>query len=252
MDVYQRRRLVALSAIAVVFVIIVLLIRSCGDDDEPATTSAPIAGATGVGGATAQPKTDFIDQADRICLEANTTIDSIETTDEAQVAAEEAQTLAGEIEQLQTLVPPDEDENSLEAFLKAVQKQANALSDQVTALERGDTAAAAELDATIDEAAAKAGRIAKRFGFEACGDPTAVGEASGGEGDGEETTDAAATDSGGVAPATTTPAVPVEPAPTTTPAAPPADTGTQGGVGTEPAAPADSGGTGSSSGGVSP
>ncbi len=47
MDVYQRRRLVALSAVAVVFIVLVLLFRSCGGDEEPAPVT-PLSGATGV------------------------------------------------------------------------------------------------------------------------------------------------------------------------------------------------------------
>ena len=49
MDVYQRRRLVALSAVAVVFIVLVLLFRSCGGDDEAAPVT-PLSGATGTSG----------------------------------------------------------------------------------------------------------------------------------------------------------------------------------------------------------
>ena len=249
MDVYQRRRLVALSAIAAVFVVIVLLIRSCGGDDEE-TPTAPLAGATGLGGATSQSQAGYIDQADAICLEANTLIADIDSAEPLAAAAEEAQAVEGELQQLQTLLPPDEGEEDLDKFLSQLGKLYELLQDQVTATEREDDAAIADLDAEIEEAERKVARAAEDFGFDTCGNPEAVGESTSG---GEETDTDTETDTGGTEatapPATTTPTV------TTPPTTPPADTGTEGGVGTAPP-PADTGtdtgGTDSSSGGVSP
>jgi hypothetical protein len=237
MDVYQRRRLVALSAIAGGFIVIVLLVRSCGDDDEP-TPVEPIAGATGLGGPTALNQEEYIAQADAICLDANTALAEVEQDDLDAAAAEEQQILEGELQQLQTLPPPEEGRDKLDKFLGALDDEATALSDRVTAAERGDPATVADLDATVDEAAARAATAAERFGFEACGDTSVVGETTGEE----------ATDTGGTEPVAPAPVTPEPTAPI-----PPTDTGTGGGVGTEP--PADTGGdTGgtSGSGGISP
>jgi hypothetical protein len=245
MDVYQRRRLVALSAIAGLFIIFVLLIRSCGGDDEE-TPIAPVAGATGTGGATILTQADYIEQADAICLEANTTLANVDETDAAAAATDQSEIVTSELQQLQTLPPPDDGETKLDNFLTALQDLAAAYDDKATAAEREDEAAIAELDASIEEINGEVASAAENFGFEVCGDPSQVGESdtTGGDSDtGTDSTDAstetAPTDTGAVAP-------PVEEAPPITEPAPPADTGVT------PAPPADTGGTDSSSGGVSP
>jgi hypothetical protein len=242
MDVYQRRRLVALSALAGFFILVVLLVRSCGDDEEP-TPVAPLAGATGPGGATALSQADYIDQADSICLDANNALAEVDQSDLEAAAADEQQILEGELQQLQTLPPPEDDRERLDKFLGGLDEQVTALSDRVTAAERGDTAAVADLDATVDAAAVTAAKSARRFGFEVCGDTSAVGESSG---EGEESV------TGGTE--TVVPEATAPPATTTVP--PPTDTATEGGVGTAPPADTgdtgDSGGTASGSGGVSP
>ena len=247
MDVYQRRRLVALSAIAVVFILFVLLIRSCGGDDDE-TTPEPLAGATGTGGVTVLPQADYIAQADPICLEANTTFSEVDESDPVGSDADKSEIIAGELQQLQTLPPPDDGTDKLDKFLSSLETLSEAYQDRSTAAERGDDATVADLTATIDEAVTTAEKAAGNFGFEVCGDLSKVGEAdTGGGGGGGETE--TTTDTGG----TVTPTEPVAPTTTTpVPVAPPTD---EGGVATpEPAAPAppDDGGGDSSSGGVSP
>jgi hypothetical protein len=240
MDVFQRRRLVALSIVAVLFIVLVLLIRGCGGDDEP-TVIAPVAGATGVGGATALTQAGYIDQADAACLEANTSLASVDQADPATAATEEGQILAGELESLQTLPAPEEGADDLDAFLSALQDQVASYGELVTALERGDDTAAAEIQTTIDEAATKAQEAASAFGLDVCGDLSQTGESSGGQ----ETT------TGGAETATET--TPVAPTETTAPpvVAPPADEGGVVPATPAPTAPAD-GGTDSGSGGITP
>src|SRR3954452_21969627 len=151
MDVYQRRRLVALSGIAAVFIIFVLLIKSCGGDDStPATPlgASGLSGASGAAGVLSQ--SDYVDQGDPICLEANTALANVDTSDDAQAASDQADIIAGELQQLQTLPAPDDGTDKLDKFLSSLEKQATAYQDKATAADRGDTAAAAELDATIE------------------------------------------------------------------------------------------------------
>jgi len=246
MDVYQRRRLVALSILAGLFVIVVLLIRSCGGDDEevPAT---PAAGTTGLGGATTLSQAEFVDQADAACLETNTALGSIDDSDPATAATERGQVLAGELDALQTLPPPTEGADELETFLAALQDEVTAYDRYITALERGDDTAAAELQVTIDEAASKAKKAGRRFGFEVCGDTSQVGESSGGD---EESTEEGG-DTTTEAPAETTPVAPVTPepeSPAPAPVTPPVD----GGGATPEPAPAPPTDGGSDSGGVTP
>jgi hypothetical protein len=243
MDVYQRRRLVALSAIAGFFIIVVLLIRSCGGDDST-TTPTPVAGATGAGGATSQSKADYISQADQICLDANTQIAAVDTS-QTDADAQLSQIVSGELQQLQSLTPPDDDTSDLNDYLSALQKQSKAYDQKATAIERGDTATAAQIDDTLDSTASDAADAAQAFGFSVCGDTSKVSHNGGGGGGGGGGSDTTSTDTGGTVtpttPATTTPVTPT-PTPPVTP-----DTGTA-------PAPTDggTGGTGSDSGGVSP
>jgi hypothetical protein len=253
MDVYQRRRLVALSAIAVVFILFVLLIRSCGgDDDETTPTSLGASGASGAGGVTVLSQPDYIAQADPICLDANTSLDGVDESDPIQGDNDKAQIVAGELQQLQSLPPPDDGTDKLDKFLSELQTQSEAYQDRSTAAERGDDATVADLSTTLEESQAAAEKVGGGFGFKVCGDLSKVGEAEpagGGGGGGGDT--AETPDTGG----TVTPTEPVTPTTTTpVPVAPP-DTDTDSGTVTPtPIAPTDggTGDTGGSSGGVSP
>lgn len=259
MDVYQRRRLVALSALAAVFIVFVLLIKSCGGGDD-STTATPL-GATGAGGPTTTSQSDYIGQGDAICLEANTSFANVDQTDPAKAAKEEASIVSGELEQLQSLPQPDDGTTKLGNYLNALEKQAAAYQDRATAAERGDDATVSDLESTIQKAGEEAANSAKNFGFDTCGNPDKVSEStggsggsgSGGSGGTEPTT---STDTGGTVTPTTTVPIPTTPTTTpipTTPTTPPPDTG--GGGATPPSTgggtDTDSGGT-SSSGGVSP
>lgn len=256
MDVYQRRRLVALSALAAIFIVIVLLIRSCGDEEEAPVT--PLAGATGTGGATVLAQREYADQADAICLEANNQLAAVDETDVAQAATDRSEIITGELQQLQTLPPPDDGETKLDSLLGALEELATAYGDQATAAERGDDAAVADLDATIDELNADAAKAAENFGMEVCGDPTQTGDtgdagdteadtAEGDTGDESAVEPTAPTDTETVpAPTEITPEATTTPVPTTEP--PPTDAGGEA----APAPPTDTGEADSSSGGVSP
>jgi hypothetical protein len=258
MDVYQRRRLVALSALAAIFIVIVLLIRSCGGDDEEAPVT-PLAGATGTGGATVLTQNDYADQADAICLEANTSLANVDESDAAQAASDRSEIITGELQQLQTLPPPDDGENKLDNFLGALEELAAAYADQATAAERGDDAAVAELDTTIDELNSTAARAAENFGMSVCGDPTQTGDtetdADTGGGTADETAVEPTAPTEEIAPAPTEivpEAAPTEPAPTEPAPTEPAPTDAGGEAAPGPEGPTDTGGTESGSGGVSP
>jgi hypothetical protein len=246
MDVYQRRRLVALSALAGVFIVAVLLIKSCGGDDET-TTPVPATGTSTP--PTALTQDAYVSQADEICREANTSISEIDTSDTNQAAEDKGTAIASELNSLQTLAPPTDGQDQLDSFLQALQKQVNLYEQRTTAVQRGDDSAISEIDTKIDDAEAEAESAATDFGFDACGNFSETSETAGGGGGGgggttETTTTTSAT--GG----TVTPTIPTTttPVPTTAPpatGAPPTDTGT--------APPATGGDTGTgSSGGVTP
>ena len=257
MDVYQRRRLVALSALAVVFIVFVLLIKSCGGDDDE-TPVSPTAGTTGGSGASVVSQAAYVDQGDAICLEANTSLSQVDQSDPTQAAKDEADIVEGELQQLQSLPQPDDGTTKLGNFLNALEKQAAAYQDRATAVERGDTATADEIEQTIDDAGDEAAKAAENFGFATCGNPDKIDTSSdsgdsGDGGSGDTTTDTGGatptTDTGGVVtPTTTTPVTPTTTPVTPTPeqTAPPV---TDGGGATPPS---DGGTGGTDSGGVSP
>jgi hypothetical protein len=226
-------------------VIIVLLIRGCGDDDESANPLTSTVPTTGAAGAAPLSQQDFVEQGDTVCLQTNTSLAALDGDDAAQDATDRAELLAGELDSLQslTLASGEKGENKLQNFYAALADQVEGYRDLVTATERGDETAIAEITTSIDAAAADAQSAAENFGFDACGDTSQVSESSGGGGGGTDETGgtevpAAPTDTTSVAPTTETPVTP------------PADGG-----GTAPAPPADDGDTGgssSSSGGLTP
>jgi hypothetical protein len=181
MDVYQRRRLVALSALAGVFIIIVLLIKSCGGDDDT-TTPVPATGTSTP--PTALTQDAYVTQADEICRETNTSISQIDTTDTNQAAEDKGTAIASELNSLQTLAPPTDGQDQLDSFLQALQDQVNLYEQRTTAVQRGDDAAVSEIDSKLDTSEAKAESAAADFGFEACGDFSKTSESGGGGGGG--------------------------------------------------------------------
>jgi cell division septation protein DedD len=261
MDVYQRRRLVALSALAVVFIAVVLLIKSCGGDDDE-TPVTPL-GASGAAGTSTITQDEYISQGDAICLDSNTALANVDQSDPTQAAKDEADVVTGELQQLQSLPQPDDGTTKLGNFLNALEKQAAAYQDRATAVERGDDATATDLESTIQKAGDDAANSAENFGFKACGNPDKTGSTSttGGSddtssnGSGGSVATTTPTDTGGTVTPTTTTPIPTTPT-TTVPAAPVPTTPTDTGGGATPTPPADTGGGtdtgGTESGGVSP
>lgn len=263
MDVYARRRLVAgLAAVGALVVIIVAIASAGGDDDGGITPVEEVNG----GGESAGSKSQFIREADAICAEANAAIASLS----AGAAAEDPELLAeqqyeytrSELEQLQTLTPPEGDRAALNRFYAALREQIDVLYKQQLAIQRADDTALADVSTELPAAQAELRAAAADYGFEECGregePPTDADAATGVAPTDVEEEPAAVPES----PVETEPAAPVEvppaevapaPAPTDTDTGatsePPADTG-----GEPPATePSDSGGTTpGESGGVSP
>lgn len=236
MDVYQRRRLVALSAVVGVFVVVVLAVASGGDDG--ATEVSAVTGATGQQGPPTLGKRAYIQRADRICAEANASLQTIDGIDLEQAAQTESRVITDQLQRLRALPPPERDRNLANAYLRALRTQVDALRDRGLALERDDDAALVEIDAALASAEERAQAAAAELGLELCSDPAASG-ASDDELD-------VPVEPAPVEPAPTEPATPVEPAPVDPAPAAPDDGGT-----VDP----DTGGVvpdGGSSGGVSP
>jgi len=230
MDIYMRRRLVALGGLVAFFIIFVLLVKSCGGDDEPAPLTDP-AGATGEGGAVPLTTDDFIAQADEICAPNNSAVGALDP-EAPDAVRQEYQITSEELASLQQL-QVDDDSRVLQQFFTAMEDLVAALRDKQRAVAAGDTAADAEAQLAVDTAEVDARELGSRYGFRECGQFLDAGEQPGGGGQsatGAET--APPTDTGAVAPPTDTGTV-----------APPTDTGTvtpPDDTGTVP--PEDSGG----------
>jgi hypothetical protein len=212
----------------------IVIVACGGDDDEPIvavpTTTAP---------ADQLSKDEFIDEADGVCEEANVAIANLGETSSGNPSAaiaEEREILEGELDQIDSLGAPSEDETTLNDFIDALENVVDTLGKQELAAERDDTTALTELETEEATARTELATAAEEYGFRECG------------GEGEATIDGGAgTDPGTGAPAPVEPApvepAPVEPAPVE-PAPAPAPPPT-GGTGGDP-------GGGGGSGGVSP
>jgi hypothetical protein len=214
-----------------------VIVACGGDDDAPIvpveTTTAPVE---------ALSQDEFISEADAICEEANAAIANLTGTTAAGSSsqiAEEREIVEGQLDQIQDLGAPSQDEATLNDFIDALEQLIDNLDKQELAAQRDDTAALAELEAEESTIRGEVLSAADEYGFKRCGE------------EGEATADTGAgTGAGtGVPAPAPEPAAPVAPAPAPAPAAP------------APAAPAPpSGGTGTGgtgggtggSGGVSP
>jgi peptidoglycan DL-endopeptidase CwlO len=203
-----------------------------GDDDTPITpvptTTAPSDQATS--------KSDFIDEADAVCEEANAAIASLDQTsagDPSTQVSQERDIVDGVIDQIDSLGAPSEDESTLDDFIDALEELSDVLDKQELAAKRDDPAALSELEAEATAVRADLATTAQEYGFKECG---------------QEGTAPTDTDTG--TGAGTAPAVPVEPAPAT-PTTPPA-TPTVPAPAPAPAPAPPSGGTGGDTGGTAP
>lgn len=243
MDIYMRRRLVALGGLVAFFIIFVLLVKSCGGDDDAESVPVPLStGATGGSGAVALSEDDFLLAADEICQTANTAVGALDPAEES-ATQEEASITTDELAQLEAL-DFEEPSATVTRFLSALGDVVAALNDKAKATRQGDVALADEAQLEIDTAEVEARDLGERAGFSECGQFLDAGEAPGGGGGA-----AGGTDTGTAAPpaepvAPTDPAAPVAPTEPEAPVAPAEPTAPPP---TEP--PPDDGGGG---GGITP
>lgn len=224
----RRARLISALALCVGAA---LLLAACGGDDSsevPIIVPTETTSTTTAGGDLT--KDEFIEEADALCAEANTTIGEFVSNGEGFTAsadiADIRAALLADIEDLG--VPTDEDDQaSLDAFLAGLQGQVDAGEKIGLALERSEDTATFETE--LDTAKGEASTAASTYGFTECGSDTAAVDPAAADG--------ATSDTGAVAPAE-----PVTPAPV----AP--DTSSGGSVPDS----GDSGDSGSSGGGVTP
>lgn len=178
MDIYMRRRLVALGGLVAFFIFFVLLVRSCGGDDGEAPLT-PVGGTTGENGATALSESEFISQADQICEAANSAVGALDPTD-PDATRRELQITRQELQQLQSL-EVEQESRLLRQFMQELNNVVEALESKQAAIQRGDTVTEGEAQAELDTAEANARELGERYGFRDCGQFLDAGEAPGGE-----------------------------------------------------------------------
>ncbi len=167
MDVYQRRRLVAVLAIVLVLVLIGVAIAGGGDDED--TPITPVTGASTPGAAAPLSKEEFIDQGDAICEETAAAVANIDAEETKDQAEQELEYTDSQLDQLRSLTPPEEDQATLDDFFASLEELVDALDTEFLAADRDDTTALAEAQTEIDAAKADVLDAAKEYGFEACG-----------------------------------------------------------------------------------
>jgi hypothetical protein len=239
MDVYQRRRLVAVLAIVLVLVLAVVAIAGGGDDEGEPIEAVTGASTPGVG--TPLSKSEFIAEGDQTCDEIATAIANIDTSDAQEAADQELDYTKSLLSQLRSLTPPEEDHATLDQFFSSLEDLVDALKQNSDAIASGDTTAQSEAATEIDQAKSGFLAAAQDYGFKDCGE----------EGEPSPSGTGAPAGTGGTAPVTpvtpsTTPAVTPTTTPSTTP--PSGGTGTGGGTG----GGGGGGGGGGSSGGIGP
>jgi hypothetical protein len=217
----------------------ILVASGCGSSDSAPVTG--VSGASGANGSTALTKAGFVKQADAICAEANSAIDSLSvgatTGDESLQASQELEITRSELQSLQALSPPDADRSTLNDFLAALKDEVDALTRLNSAVAAGgDTSAA---DSEVASARANAEQAATEYGMKDCGNAKSTTQP------GVTTAVPTTTTAVPTTPTTTTTPVPTTTTPTTTmPPAPPS-----GGTGGAPSG-GTGGGTGGSGGGT--
>jgi hypothetical protein len=217
----------------------ILLASGCGGGESAPVTG--VSGASGANGSTALTKSGFVKQADAICAEANSAIDSLSvgatTGDESLQASQGLEITRSELQSLQALRPPDEDHSTLNDFLAALKDEVDALTRLNSAVAAGgDTSAA---DSEVASARANAEQAATEYGMKDCGNAKSTTQP------GVTTAVPTTTTAVPTTPTTTTTATPTTTTPTTTtPPAPPS-----GGTGGAPSG-GTGGGTGGSGGGT--
>src|SRR4051794_23668727 len=94
-------------------VLAVLLVSGCGSSSSTVSSSGAsgASGASGVSGSNGLSKAAFIKQADQICAEANSAVDSLSAgtgADQSFQVSQELDITRSELQSLQALTPPQE------------------------------------------------------------------------------------------------------------------------------------------------
>jgi hypothetical protein len=139
----------------------------------PILAAALALAAAGCDGDDADPRADFLKQADRICLRSGIRPKAV-PNDNRQAAAligEEARLRAAVHEKLRALRPPDELRSDYARFLELTDTVARSLRRMAQAAARDEPARLAELGRRATLVEDDRMRVAERIGFRRCGRP---------------------------------------------------------------------------------
>ncbi|MGH3995328.1 MAG: hypothetical protein ACRDSN_23040 [Pseudonocardiaceae bacterium] len=145
-----------------------IVIVACGGDDDAPIVAVPTTTAP----ADQLSKDEFIDETDGVCAEANAAIANLAETsagDPSTAIADEREILEGELDQIDSLGAPSEDETTLNDFIDALESLLDTLGKQELAAERDDTTALAELETEEATARTELTTAAEEYGFRDCG-----------------------------------------------------------------------------------
>jgi hypothetical protein len=189
-------RRVRLATILGAGLLVALVLSACGGDSSP---EVPIVlpTETSTSATSSGSKTEFIEEADAVCEGVNAQISQFAAAGQGLTEADQIADLRQEVlDELNALGPPDDDRQTLDEYLTALEQQVEAGQKIALAQERGeDTAQFEEELATARDAGETA---AAAYGFQECGQPISS---------------SGATDAGGATAPDDTGVVPVEPAP---------------------------------------
>jgi hypothetical protein len=152
-----------------------LIAAGCGGDDDEDTTAATTTeagatGATGAAGGEPLSKSEFVEQADRICRQGDQEIQqAAQELGPGRPSDQEVEQFATEtvvpniqeqIDGIRQLTPPKGDEEEVNAIVDAAQEGVDMLEADPSLLLQGPDAGGAF---------AEANRLAQQYGLEACG-----------------------------------------------------------------------------------
>lgn len=121
----------------------------------------------------APTKEEFIEQADRICRQVDEKTQDLEPPRTPEALDEfigEAAAITEELlRRLRELEPPEGDADVIEEMTDRIESAMDLLPEIQTAAEERDVAEIDRLATRLQEEAAEANRIARRYGLEECG-----------------------------------------------------------------------------------
>src|SRR5947207_9408788 len=116
-----------------------IFLAGCGGSSSaPVTGASGASGASGISGSSQLSKGEFIKQADAVCAEANTAIADLSggttTGDEATQVSQELSIVRSELQSIQALQAPSEDQSTLKDFIAGLKNEVDALNKKNAAV----------------------------------------------------------------------------------------------------------------------